>query len=483
MTTTNSAPVDDIGFVTEQIETEARANPAQERRQRRADTMRPLMWRLHFLGGFLAAPIIVSLALSGILFAWAPQVDGLRFGTILYQPSDQVAVSLADQVKAARAAHPDWGVYAVSPGTGGHTTAVLMDPPGGEAGFGGAPEDGINVYVDQISGRVTGDISGDETADSIFRTLHSSWRLGEKFEPFTELAGSLFFVSLLTGLYLWWPGLRKRGTIAFAARRGLTGRRRSKEWHNFIGVALFVPMIFLAFTGLAWTQFSSTRIGMVDKRLSPATGSAPSALPTPAPGQQDIGNIDKVWAQAQQAQLVAPVQIVVPTNDKTAWKAISGDLTFPVQRDQIAVNGATGEVTGRFDYSDEHWFNKLQTAGTLFHQAQLFGPPLQVFMSLLAASIIAMIYYGYKMWWQRRPAGGMGAPPPIRNWIRNAPVSILVATVVLAWLLPVLGLAFIVWLVIEAGWRWFEIARGRRPGPGAGADGEIAGLAGTGGAA
>jgi uncharacterized iron-regulated membrane protein len=468
MTTTESTPADDIGFVSDQIATESESRtPDGDRRRQRADTMRPLLWRLHFIGGFLAAPIIVTLAISGILFAWNPQIDNLRFGSILNGTGDQVSVPLSAQATAAAASHPDWKVYAVTPGTDGHNTAVLMDPPGGEAGFGGAPSDGVSVYVDQATGKVTGDIAAADTSDEFFRTLHSSLRLGVNAEPLTELAGSLFLVSLLTGLYLWWPGLRKRGTVAFAARRGLKGRRRSKEWHNFIGVALFVPMVFLALTGLAWTQFASNRVGLVDKALAPANGTVKSALATPAPGQQDLANLDKVDEQVRRAGLVAPVQIVVPTNDKTAWTATSGDLTFPVQRDAIAVNGATGQVTSTFDYSDEHWFNKLQTAGTLFHQAQLFGPPLQVFMSLLALSILVLVWFGYKMWWQRRPAGGMGAPPPIRNWVRNAPVSILVATVVFAWLLPVLGLALVVWLVIEAGWRWFEIARGRRPAPGA----------------
>jgi uncharacterized iron-regulated membrane protein len=460
MTTTES--VEEIGFVTEQIEAEARTRPdAAERRQRRADTLRPIMWRLHFVGGFLAAPIIVSLALTGILFAWNPQIDDVRFGSILHQTAGGTDVALAEQVKTAAASHPDWKVFSVTPGRGDNTTAVTMDPPGGQVLF-GSPTDGVNVYVNRTTGKITGDVPMTDTTAAVVRTWHSSWSLGANFEPLTELGGSLFLVTLLTGLYLWWPGLRKRGTIAFAARRGLRGRRRSKEFHNFIGVTLFVPMIFLAATGLAWTQFASGRMSMVDKRLSPTSGSLTSALPTPAPGHQDPANIDKVWDQAQKAGLSDPVQIVAPANDKKAWTATSQDGSFPIERDAIAVNGTTGEVVNRFDYSSEAWFNKLQTAGQLFHEGSLFGVFSQVLMSLLAAAIAVMIWYGYKMWWQRRPAGGMGAPPSIRNWLRNAPVAVIAATVFFAWLLPVLAVAFAVWLVVEAGWRWLSIARGRQ---------------------
>jgi hypothetical protein len=152
----------------------------------------------------------------------------------------------------------------------------------------------------------------------------------------------------------------------------------------------------------------------------------------------------------------------VPTDDKTGWKAQSQDSRFPMQRDQIVVNGASGEVLQRFDYSDEHWFNKLTSAGNQFHEAQLFGVPLQIFLTLLAISVIALIAFGYKMWWQRRPRAGMGAPPPIRAWGRNAPLGLVLITVLLAWLLPTLGLSLIVWLVLERALLWTQIARGRQ---------------------
>ena len=41
-------------------------------RARSAAAMRPVLWRLHFLAGFRVAPVLVSLAVTGILFAWNP---------------------------------------------------------------------------------------------------------------------------------------------------------------------------------------------------------------------------------------------------------------------------------------------------------------------------------------------------------------------------------------------------------------------------
>jgi uncharacterized iron-regulated membrane protein len=348
-------------------------------------------------------------------------------------------------------------------------TAVLMDPPGGETSP-GEPTDGVDVYVDQTTGKVTGEVKPTNNSNTLFRGLHSNWLLGDGPRPLTELAGAWFLVSLMTGVYLWWPGLRKRGAAAFTFRRRMRGRRQSKDWHNFIGIAVIVPMVFVAVTGLTWTKYSGARYDQIKASLFSArpTGGADTALVSAAPGSSALKNIDVTYTRAKQAQLKTPIKITLPTDDKTGWKAESDRQRFPMSRNAIVVNGANGAVVDRYDWSKEHWFSKLTTAGISFHQAELFGVPLQIFMTLLALSVIALVVFGYKMWWQRRPQAGMGSPPPIRGWVRNAPLSLLLVVLVLAWLLPTLGLSLLIWLVLERALLWTQIARGKhkRSSPG-----------------
>ncbi len=452
VSSTEEVPDGDIAFVSDQIaERPARSEPTA--RERRARMLRPIMWRLHFIGGFLAGPIVISLALTGILYAWNPQIDRVRFGDAIVASDGAPTASLAEQVEAAQAAHPDWGVFAVIPAHGDTNTLVLMDPPGGGAGFSG-PSDGVEVFVDPATGAHTGDVMQAEKSDTILRTLHSSWRIGAAAEPLTELAGSWFLVTLLTGLYLWWPGLRRRGAASFALRRGVTGRRRSKDLHNFIGLAFLVPMLLLAVTGLTWTQFAGERTGTVIGWMSVPRLAPDTAVAEPVEGGADLANIDRVNQRAIDEGLVEPYRIVLPAGDDVAWAVTSQDLTFPLQRDQLTIDGTSGELIDRVDHSQEHWMNKLRTAGVLFHQAQLFGTALQVFMTALALAIVVMVVAGYQMWWRRRPEEGMGAPPPVRDWVRNAPLWLIGITLLLGWWMPVLGVSLAVWLVLESGWRW-----------------------------
>ena len=85
-------------------------------------------------------------------------------------------------------------------------------------------------------------------------------------------------------------------------------------------------------------------------------------------------------------------------------------------------------------------------------------------MTVLAIGIATMIAFGYRMWWLRRPAGGWGAPPSLRDWIKRAPLALLIIVAVLAWVLPTLAVALAVWLVLERAWRWWQIDADHRRG-------------------
>lgn len=452
---------DAIPFVHEQIADDQGSKDLSSVRRARARTMRPILWRLHFIGGFLAGPVVISLAITGILFAFNPQIDDLRFGSIMHASDGPADRTLSEQTDAAQAAHPDLAITSVTPAHDGANTMFQMEEHvagDGHHGF-GPPPGSLQVYVDPSTGEHTGSIDPEELSGNILRSWHSSWSLGPNVEPVTELAGSWFLVAMVSGVYLWWPGLRKRGSNALGFRRGLRGRLRSKELHNAIGLAFFFPMVFLVITGLAWTQFSGDRVSSASDSVATERLAVETGLADPVPGHADLANLDTVQAQAKQADIAIPQVITVPTDDSTAWRVTTGKVTYPLRADQLAVEGASGEVVDFVDYSDEHWLNKLRTAGMHFHQAELFGVWTQLLMTALALLIIVMVVAGYKMWWQRRPAGGMGTPPPVRDWVRNAPFTLLAATAVLIWVLPTLGLSLAVWLVLESGWRWARAAR------------------------
>lgn len=429
--------------------------------------LRPLLWRLHFLGGFLAAPVVLSLALTGILFAWNPQIETALHRDALAATAPGPDRPLREQVAAARETHPEWIVTTVVPATEGgeQTTAVTLSPPGAAgAEFGPAPG-AVTAYVDPASARVTGEIAEEQRPGEWLRSLHSSWRLGPFAEPVTELAASWVLVSLLTGAYLWWPRTRRGLQRALRPRLNRPGRGRWRWVHSSIGVVLLVPMLALVGSGLSWTTYAGGWIDVARAQLDSATpavstslgasGSAPShehhAGPDAAggPAVDVAAGIDQVAAAATRAGLGGPVAITPATADGQAWTVARQDSRWPVELNTVAVDPASGAVADRVSWADYPLLAKATTLGIAFHEAELFGLANQIGLTALATGLIVLVLAGYRMWWLRRPAGGLGAPPPLGPLLRRAPITVLIGFGLLLIFLPTLGVAFVLLLVLE----------------------------------
>ncbi|HEY8524624.1 MAG TPA: PepSY-associated TM helix domain-containing protein [Acidimicrobiales bacterium] len=448
----------------------------------RATRLRPILWRLHFLGGILAAPVAVWLALTGLLFAWNPQIESWLYGDEMRATAEGEPQPLADQLEAALAAHPDNVVVSVEPASGpGEATGVLMRPAGARAeGFGPAPG-ALTAYVDPVSAEVTGRVAEDERPDEWLRNLHSNFRIGTGPGTLTELAASWVLVALLTGLYLWWPRSRRALRRALAPRlSGLRGggRRPWRNLHSTLGAALFVVLGSIIVTGLTWTEYAgrwvdvakdslSVEAPMLNTDLAAAEGDEGSAGGDHAehragePGSAaSLAAIDRVVDGAEAAGLTAPFTVTPASGSGQAWKVAEIDSRWPIDRTQVAIDPETGDVVDRIEFSDQALLDQATAVGIAFHEGSLFGLANQVLLTLMAVALLVLLVAGYMTWWRRRPAGAFGAPPKVGSLLRTAPVPLLAGFVVLLVLLPTLGVAFVGYLVIE---RLVRLVRHRRP--------------------
>jgi uncharacterized iron-regulated membrane protein len=92
------------------------------------------------------------------------------------------------------------------------------------------------------------------------------------------------------------------------------------------------------------------------------------------------------------------------------------------------------------------------------HMGVLFGIVNQALLALTAIGLIAVIVWGYRMWWQRRPTRGTAwatGRPPLRGVVRQlsplAVVSVLAVAVGISWFLPLFGLSLLAFLLADVG--------------------------------
>jgi len=422
--------------------------------------------RLHFYAGILVGPFLLLTALTGFLYALAPQIENALYRDTMFVESSGTTVPISQQVSAARESQPEGTLVAVRPAAGpGDTTRVLFDVPGlGES-------ERLAVFVNPGNAAVTGELVAYGSSGALpFRTwlshLHRSLHLGEPGRIYSELAASWLWLVALAGLVLWWTD-RRTGSRWRVERSG-SARRRTLSWHGVLGTWVILGMLFLSATGLTWSRFAGENVSELRASLNWKTPTVSTAL-TDAdhagheghtfPGG-DVDPAVEEWDQtlqsARSAQLDGPVEIAAPKKAGTSFVVQEIGKAWPTQADAVAVDPMSGKVVDVLRFADYPIAAKLSRWGIDAHMGMLFGLVNQILLLIVAGTIVAMVIWGYRMWWLRRPTRGhvlqFGRPARRGAW-REIPVLAVVALLALAvgvgLFLPLLGISLAAFIVID----------------------------------
>ncbi|MFI8099738.1 PepSY-associated TM helix domain-containing protein [Streptomyces sp. NPDC086023] len=434
--------------------------------------LRPLVRRVHFYAGVLIAPVLFLAALTGTLYALSYPAERLMYSHELTVPAGDTAQPLSRQVAAAKAAHPDGEVTAVWPAPEDDaTTRVLMDSP--EV----AEDRTLTVFVDPYTAQVRGalETSGDALPlRAWLSSFHANLQLGETGRIYSELAASWMWVVALGGLALW-VGRRRAARKALPLtrpNRKATGRRRTLSWHGSVGLWAVTGLVVLSATGLTWSTYAGANIDELQTKLGGSTPSVSATLDggaaaggehaghhmggatAPKPGGPDVG-IDKVVEAARAQGVDSTLQITLPA-EGNGYVVKERDKQFPTHLDSVAVDPADGRVMDTLRFADYPLLAKLTRWGIDVHMGMLFGLVNQLALAALGVSLMFLVFWGYRMWWLRRPtqdrALGFGRPVARGTW-RKVPLPVLLplvaVTAVVGWFVPLLGISLVAFLVLD----------------------------------
>jgi uncharacterized iron-regulated membrane protein len=248
-------PVEEERLSTEPVGAKAPVRPSRPARW-------ALLRRMHFYAGIFVAPFLFVAALTGLAYTLAPQINQVVYGHEL--SVDRVGdskVLLAEQVAAARQAHPD----------GTLTTVSVFDDPEATTQIAfstpelAAEDKASTVYVDPYTGEVRGTLTtwyGATPIQTWLDSLHRTLNLGDTGRMYSELAASWLWVISLGGLVLWigrkraYRGERAARRRAVLPNLTVKGVRRTCGWHASVGVWIIVGLLFLSATGLTWSQYA-----------------------------------------------------------------------------------------------------------------------------------------------------------------------------------------------------------------------------------
>ncbi|MET7608409.1 PepSY-associated TM helix domain-containing protein [Streptomyces avermitilis] len=419
--------------------------------------LRPLVLRLHFYAGLLVAPFLLVAALTGFLYAASYQVEKIVYAHELTVTVGDTELPISRQVAAARKAHPEGTLAAVrpSPEADATTRVLLSGVKGVDAGH------TLAVFVDPYTGKVRGSLEQYGSTGALpLRTwideFHRDLQLGENGRLYSELAASWLWVTAGGGLVLWFGRRRAQRKV-----RGTSGRRRTLGLHGTVGVWAAAGFFFLSATGLTWSTYAGANIDELRTSLGQATPSVSAATAGEHAGHDSAAGtggtehgvgLDKILAAARAKGLGDPVEIVPPADASSTYVVKQIQRSWPEKQDSVAVAPETGEVTDTLRFADYPLLAKLTRWGIDAHTGVLFGLVNQIALMALALSLVLLIVWGYRMWWQRGRASAFGRPIPRGAW-QQVPPQILVPCMaviaVLGYFVPLLGIPLAVFIAVD----------------------------------
>lgn len=446
-----------------------------------AASFRAFVTRLHFYVGLFVAPFILVAAVTGLLYVLTPQLEDYLYQAQLRTESAGPARSLADQAQAARQYVGEAPtLFAVRPAIAqGHTTRIMYLEPGM------APSESRGIFVDPVTLEIRGDLTVYGTSGTLpFRTaidyVHRDLLLGSAGRFYSELAASWLLIATLGGVMLWWWRRRAQRPAA-----SLNANLRARRSHGQIGIVIALGLVFIAVTGLTWSEHAGGRIsdfrkavGWITPSVSPlltdhqASARDDHAHHAPVAIEADSAinhsqNLDQVEAAVRAAGLASPsIEIQMPRSEDRGWFIREYDRQWPTAVDSAVVDPATLQVIARTDFWGFPLVAKLIRWGIDLHMGILFGIASQILMAAIALSLIVTILYGYRIWWTRRPAPGAGAQTLTQSWSYLSPTfkcGTVIATVLAGWAMPMIAFSLLAFLAVDIiRWRLAASQRSAR---------------------
>lgn len=425
------------------------------------------IWRWHFYAGLLVTPFMLTLAVTGSIYLFKPQLDPLVYPQLLKVPPSANALADSEIVQKAKTAYPSAIVESYfAPATPDSSAAIGMSDLGEK----------FNVYVNPHDGQVLGMRDEASYYQNVVKKIHGELLIGTIGDRLVETVACWGLILICSGLYLWWPRGQKFWGVWWPRWNG-GSRVFWRDLHACLGVYTAILISFLIITGLPWTGFWGERYAKVWNSFPPhAFASTPEStmltaelnkgqeqmvpwaaetapLPTSAhvheksvkSASANQISIDRITEIARKENLPGGYKIAYP-HDEMGVFTLSSFPGDPRLERTIHIDQYSGNVIEEVSYANYNLFAKTVEYGISLHQGLVFGWLNQLLALIACLALIGLCISGTVMWWRRRPEGSLGAPRKVEG---RSPLVILAIMGIFAVALPMVGLSLIIVLVAD----------------------------------
>lgn len=227
------------------------------------------IWRWHFYAGFIFAPFLIILAITGGIYLFKPQIEEWLYRDAITIQAQSEKWTATQQIEAVKNAYPTANITSYSPSTMQDRATEIKVIENGES---------KSIYVNPYNGQVTGEVNNDQRFMVIIKELHGELMIGKTGDRLVELASCWAVILIVTGIYLWWPR-GNRSLFGTLIPRFSNGKRIFwRDIHVVTGIWLSGLILILIFTGLPWSGVWGEAIQKISTATNTGRPAALSAL-------------------------------------------------------------------------------------------------------------------------------------------------------------------------------------------------------------
>lgn len=258
----------------------------------------------------------------------------------------------------------------------------------------------LAVYVDPYNAKVTGQrIWGEDLMSWIYK-LHFQLLAGRTGAIVVGVIGILMMLSILSGLFLWWPLWRNSARAAFAIR---PGARFNYDLHKTTGILSAAFLLVIAFTGV-YMEFYDVFHSVI-KSFAEVT-EAPEDLTSTVISSATPLTPDEAVTIAQAEFPEAKFDHLHPPTGSAGFYEVAFRQHDEVQRSfgrsQVFLDQYTGQILAIRRPQDATAADAFFAWQFPLHNGEAFGLAGRWFVFFLGLIPTLLYVTGFILWWRRR---------------------------------------------------------------------------------
>lgn len=353
-----------------------------------------IFW-IHLLAGICIGLVILSMAVSGMILAFEPQMmafaeRGVR--NIALPETHSAKLSPESLMAHVRKSRPDAKLAGMT---------AQSDPAASVALSLGR---GDSIFINPYTGEILG------SKPWLSRTLlqiedwhrgFGSWKIGGQVTG-AGCAALLFMV--LSGFYLWWPRNGNAIKAAIFFNPGLRGNARDWNRHNTIGFWCWPLLLITTVTGLvmAYPWANDLLFKLTGSELPSQVQSKNDILWQKKTGETEAG-LDALWANAEkQVSEWKSISMYMPKKPGAPVMVYIQEPANPsFSRSQLTLDAQTAEVRQWAPYANQNSGRRLRAWIRPLHTGQAGGILGQGLAFIAGLGALMLVWSGCAMAWRK----------------------------------------------------------------------------------